>query len=270
MRATAWLPPALPALLALLALLAGCAAGSFDWQGREDPLEDYQRSFAAALGDRFDAAATHGALLARLDRVRVLWLGDHHRHEALHRRHRELLEEILRDGRQHGRQLCLGLEAVGEQDQQLVDDYLAGRRDLSGLVAAAAERWPGTWLGDTDVDTDHYRALLEFARRSGTPVFALEPAPRLPILQRDAVIAAAVRTAAARHPDRLVVAVIGQDHLLGRGDLVRRTGLPALALGAVPTPELRADAARRETGAGFLRSSGGLWFFADLLGTGGQ
>jgi hypothetical protein len=246
---------------ALPLLLAACTA-DFDWQARAGAgLADYQREFARDLGRTFDSSATGSRLLGLLRYSRVLWLGDHHRDPLLHARHRQLLQRL----QQEGLRLALGLEALGQQDEDGLADYLRGRSDLPAFAEAVRRRWPGSWLESPDVDAEHWRALLGAARANGWPTFALEPAPRLPLAQRDDVIAAAVRRAAERHPDRLLVVVVGQSHLLGLGRLPARTQLPFVAFGAEPTPALRAAVPRLRTDQEFLRSSGGLWFFADLL-----
>jgi hypothetical protein len=242
-------------------LLAGCSAG-FDWQGRErHGLADYQRAFARDLGRSFDSSATWSKFTGLLRYSRVLWLGDHHRDPLLHDRQQRLLQRLHQDGFR----LALCVEALGQQDEPALADYLRGNIELPQLRDRVRARWPGSWLETPAVDHEHYLALLRLARSSGWPVSACEPAPRLPLAQRDGVIAAAARRMAERHPDRLLVVVVGQAHLLGHGQLPARTALPFVALGAEPTAALRAAVPRLQPGQEFLRSSGGLWFFTDLL-----
>src|SRR5690606_34890306 len=95
-----------------------------------------------------------------------------------------------------------------------------------------------------DVDSAFYRELLLHARRRRRPAFALEPTPRLPLFERDQVIARTVLRRARQHPHALVVVVIGETHLLGFGQLVKRVGLPHVAIGANLSTALRASAAR--------------------------
>jgi len=248
------------AALALGALLAGCAAPG--WQGQVPArLRDYQAAFERDAGTRFTGSATGDEFLRLVAHSRVLWLGDHHRDMALHGLQLALLQQL----HERGVRCCLGLEAIGIDDQPAVAAFLAGRGDVDELAQKLRARWSQTWLVASDVDRDHYRALLQFARDSGTPVFALEPTPRLPLSRRDPVIAASVQTAAERNPDRLVVAIVGQAHLLGDGRLPLRSELPSLLVGAVPPPGLAAHAPARLPRHGFVRSDGGLWFFADLL-----
>jgi len=251
---------ALLVLLALPVLLGGCGAPG--WQGQAPAqLRDYQAAFERDAGTRFVGSATGDEFLRLATHARVLWLGDHHRDLALHGRQLALLQQL----HERGVRCCLGLEAIGVDDQPAVAAFLAGHGDVDELAQRLRARWPGSWLDAGDVDREHYRALLQFARDSHTPVFALEPTPRLPLPRRDAVIAASVQTAAERNPDRLVVTIVGQAHLLGDGRVPLRSELPSLLVGAVPPPGLAARAPMRLPRHGFVRSDGGLWFFADLL-----
>ncbi len=239
-----------------LAIAGGCSAPPV-WQGQVPlRLQDYHANFARDAGTRYDAAATIDDFVAMAGAGRVLWLGDHHRHAAVHERQLELLHRLQRAGIR----LAIGLEAIGTEDEPMVEAYLRGRGDVRELAAAIHRRSPATWLCQTEVDRDHYRAVLAFARASRSPVFGIEPVPRLPLSQRDATIAENVRAAAHRHPDRLVVVVVGQAHLLGDGRLAQRTGLKGLAVGAVPPPTLQHATGPKN--GDLWRSDGGLWFFA--------
>jgi hypothetical protein len=65
------------------------------------------------------------------------------------------------------------------------------------------------------------------------------------------------------HPDRLVVVVLGQAHLVGQGDLVRRVAGRGIAIGGEPPPSLRHSAAG-ERGS-VQQCQAGLWWFAELF-----
>jgi len=241
-------------------LLGGCALGAFDWQDRtSSPLHQYKAEFARDVGERFDRSASTDELLSLARHGRVLWLGDHHRDRILHSFQLDLLQRLF----DSGTPLALALEAVGTQDQPAVDGYLRGRGTIDDLAATIRARWPESWLDSPEVDAGYYRTLLLAARRHGCPVFALEPTPRLPLQQRDDAIADRIRAAAAQHPHRLIVVVVGQAHLLGQGDLVRRTALPGPVLGADPPPGLRRSA--RDQAADLVRTDAGVWFFGLLL-----
>lgn len=241
-------------------LLLGCTSTNFDWQGRPTTaLDAYQRSFEAAVGDRCVATMRTAELPDRAARAKVVWLGDHHRDILVHERHLELLRSLHRSGIP----IALGLEALAEEDSLALADFLAHRTSLEQFTKLVRTRWPESWLDGGDVDCTHYRRLLLFAASSNTPVFALEPAPRLPLGQRDERIAANVRAAATRYPDRCIVVVIGQAHLLGIGDLIGRTGLPSLAMGAAPPPTLRLPSSPGPIEDLLWCSRGGMWFYAD-------
>ena len=96
----------------------------------------------------------------------------------------------------------------------------------------------------------------------------LEPTPRLPLAERDRLIALRVRAIAAARPERLVVVFVGQSHLLGEGDVVANCGLPALMVGGEPSPELLAARASAPGDGDLLRSSGGPWWFEALFAAG--
>jgi len=255
-------------LVALAALAVACASNTLDWPGSPRDTDDddatlrrYKAAFHTAQGEEFDRSATREQFLAEVAAARVLYLGDNHRDPVLHRRHVDLLLDL----RDRGVPIALGLEAVGTQDQSLVDEFLAGTRSEPSLRAAIRERWAGSWLDDVRLDMAYYNFLIRLARDSKWPVFALEPTPRLPLDERDAAIAGSILAAARAHPTRLVVVVVGQTHLLGTGALIERVDQPAVAIGASISPHLRGVAARERSSDPLVRSDGGLWFFSDHM-----
>lgn len=253
--------PGPTATTALLLSLCGCAATSLWWQGGPAPahLQAYRQSFERAVGTRCTSWLDQRGFAAAADRSAVLWLGDDHRDQVLHRRQLELLQQLAAGGRR----LLLLLEAIGEQDQGAVDRFLQCRIDMPRLRHECRRRWPDTWLDDGDVDAPFYRELLQVARGRRWPVLALEPTPRLPLQQRDPHIAASVVAAARQHPDALLVVVVGQTHLLGEGDLVARTGLPSVVLAATPPATLLPPDLPLPAAAMFVQTDAGVLFFAD-------
>ncbi len=237
--------------------VASCTGPGVDWQGRANlQLREYQAAFDTDAGTSFDRGVSQAEFVSMVRSYNALWLGDHHRDERLHQRQRELLRAVLATGAP----CCLVLEAVGIEDQAILDDYLAGRSSMDRLVAVVRHRWPASWLGGGDVDSEHYRELLRMARASNTPVRAFEPTPRLPLAQRDPSIAAEVKATARAHQDHLLIVVVGQSHLLGLGRLPERTGLSSLLVGAVPPQRLLRAMPLRPTDD-LLQSDTGLWFF---------
>lgn len=252
-------------IASLACLLAtACAPATFGWPGAgpgaEPDLLRYRAAFVAAAGTRFVEIVPRERVQATILGQRMLWLGDHHASGALHRLQLALLRDLLASGARP----VLCLEAIGTADEAAVARFVGGEGTLDQLRATVLARWPGSWLDDLSLDPAFYRALLTLAREHDLPVRALEPTPRLPLGERDAVIAANVRQAANAFPDRLVVVVVGQAHLLGEGALVARTALPGLVLGGEPPAPLAAAKRPRATAGDFLRSDGDLLWFAGL------
>ncbi len=228
-----WLP-----LWAVLVVLAnGCATPALEWPGQEpeDPkpsgpryLRFYKEAHYRALGDRFSGGVTSADFCRQLAAARVLYLGDHHSDHDLHARMLALLDEL----RDREFRLHLGLECLGTEDTPALQSYLAGDLDLEVVAERARDRWPGSWLTSRRLDQAFYRELLRRAKAHRWPVFALEPTPRLPLFERDQVIAGRVRTEADAHPKDLIVVIVGHTHLLGEGALIERVGLPHVAIGA--------------------------------------
>ncbi|MCA8966988.1 MAG: ChaN family lipoprotein, partial [Planctomycetes bacterium] len=220
-----------PNIMPWLLLAASCSPAEFVWQQPvPEHLARYRRAFDDAVGDTVEATCSPKELLAAVDDARVLWLGDHHRSTRLHALHGNLLEQLARSPRR----VVLVLEALGVQDQRDVDAFLDDRLTLQELTDRCLQRWAGSWLDDRDLDPWYYRSLCTTARRHGWRLVGLEPTPRPPLARRDAAMASRLAALAASDPQALVVVVVGQAHLLGEGDLVRRTGLPAVALGGEP------------------------------------
>jgi len=254
--------PKLPISATLtLVFTAGCSQ-DFLWQrGPRAEFEAYRASFEASAGQEFVAPVARPQLLAEAQSAEVLWLGDHHRHSRLHALQTTLLKQL----QDQGVDMVLGLEAIGIQDQPLVDDFLAGEIDLRSLRQQMRARWSGSWLDDRDLDPWFFRSLLMFAKQHRIPVIALEPTPRLPLKLRDPYIARTLTDAWERHRDRLMVVIIGQTHLLGEGDLVARTGRDSVVIGGRPTKRLREQPARPMQRGTFWQADSGVLWFAEML-----
>lgn len=248
----------------VLAFATACSPAGFGWQDPVNPkLAAYRQSFIELAGSELVEPITRAQLLERIESSRILWLGDHHRHSRLHALQTELLQQLQQDGVQ----MAFGLEAIGTRDERMVQDFLDGRIDLNGLRDGMRARWEGSWLDDRSLDPWFYRSLLETAKRHGIPVFALEPTPRLPLRSRDTFMAQTLQQASERHPDRLLVVVVGQTHLLGQGDLVHRVPLPSTIVGGVPTRPLMDLAPRPLPRGQCWRADSGLLWFGEMFGT---
>jgi hypothetical protein len=252
------MPRQIPPVILAFVLATACSPSAFVWQDEVAPkLTAYRQSFIDVAGQELLERIPRNDLLGHIEAGRILWLGDHHRHSRLHALQTELLQQL----QQRGVRMAFGLEAVGVRDERMIHDFLANRIDLNGLRDGMRLRWGGSWLDDRDLDPWFYRSLLEFAKRHRIPVFALEPTPRLPLVTRDSYIAQTLQKASERYPDRLVVVLVGQTHLLGQGDLVRRVGLKSTVIGGVPTPALLSAAPQAvPRGACWRADSDLLWF----------
>ncbi len=256
-------------LLSLSSILTGgCQSGYLDWERKQLPGEPERPAYLQAyVNAHYRDLGTHFSVRFSMDRfheellgARVLFLGDHHRDELLHDKMVALLHWLI----EQGHKPVLGLEAIGFDDNADLQEFLAGGIDLVELAGRAVRRWPGTWLTDqSSVDSSYFRALLNLAKENGLAVFPLEPAPRLPLANRDSVIARGIRDAAHAYPGRLIVVVVGHAHLLGKGRLVARVGLPSLAIGARMSQQLTTaylDYPRAQKPC-FLKTTSGILFF---------
>ncbi|MGK0352106.1 MAG: hypothetical protein ACJAYX_002789, partial [Planctomycetota bacterium] len=73
--------------------------------------------------------------------------------------------------------------------------------------------------------------------------------------------------ASERYADRLMVVIVGQSHLLGQGDLVRRVGLKSTVIGGLPTPTLLAEAPPAVARGACWRADSGLLWFGEMFGS---
>ena len=246
----------------LVVVFTASCSQDFLWQGGPgSELHAYRASFTASAGRELVAQVPRAQLLRDLKSAQILWLGDHHRHSRLHALQMELLQQL----QQQGRAMCLGLEAIGVQDQPLVDDFLAGEINMRALREQMRSRWSGSWLDDHALDPWFFRSLLMFARQHQLPVFALEPTPRLPLAARDPYIAETVRDACDLRPDRLTVIVIGQTHLKGDGDVVARTGRDSLIIGGAPTDRLRQSPRQPAPRGTLWRADSDVFWFTEMF-----
>ena len=240
-------------------MLGACGEWSADLQGRPKYLAAYIDAHYQDLGQQFVTPMTRTQFRERLRETRVLFLGDHHRDPGLHARILTLIEWLS----QQGLRPMLGIEAVGIQDNTVLQEYLTGDLDLRQLRHRIKARWQDSWLDNPDVDQGFYRDLLRTARAHKTPVFTLEPTPRHQLATRDTMIASNIRRALQLHPDNLIVVIVGHAHLLGQGHLVGRVGAPALAIAARFSPALQQAAAKlpRISESSFLQTERGILFF---------
>ncbi len=240
-------------------VLGGCSGLPPSQAERAAYLVSYIEAHYRDLGQEFVAPVSREEFRTRLNNTRILFLGDHHQDAALHTKILALLSWISKQGKP----AVLGIEAIGTQDDQELQDYLAGKIRLSQLRRRIANRWPASWLDSQEVDHDFFQALLRTARHNQMPVFPLEPTPRLNLVSRDILIARNIRRALRLYPDHLIVIVVGHAHLLGQGRLLARIGAPALAIGARLSVTLteKVKSQRPSDTTSFLQTDQGILFF---------
>jgi len=240
-------------------VLGGCSGLPPSQAERAAYLASYIEAHYRDLGQEFVAPVSREEFRTRLNNTRILFLGDHHQDAALHTKILALLSWISKQGKP----VVLGIEAIGTQDDQELQDYLAGKIRLNQLRRRIANRWSGSWLDSQAVDHDFFQDLLRTARHNQMPVFPLEPTPRLNLASRDIQIARNIRRALRRYPNHLIVIVVGHAHLLGQGHLLARIGAPSLAIGArlsvTLTKKLKSQRPCDTTS--FLQTDQGILFF---------
>ncbi len=205
-------------------ILAGCLSTLFPIAGcggllppRSD-LTRYKQQHYAAIPRSLAGTADWQDFRRRIARLRLLALGDVHSDRRLHRR----LLRILRAALRARPRAVLLVEFLGWQDQPGVDAFLHHRRHLADLRRSIQSRWPESWLEQHRFDGRFYRDVLETARGSGATVHGIEPIPRRPLIERDALIAQTVADAISDNPGSLVVLLVGHTHLLGNGHVLAR------------------------------------------------
>ncbi len=111
----------------------------------------------------FDTLPDLDAIIPRLGKKRVVFIGEHHTRFADHLNQLAIIEGLYRQGRE----LAIGMEFFQQPFQDLLDDFIAGAIDESALLAQTEyyDRWR--------YDYGLYRPILHFARDRGIPLIAL-------------------------------------------------------------------------------------------------
>lgn len=143
-------------LLWMLAFLVGCQGGHSTLRSSgEHPLDSRVRIHRSSDGSLQDVEA----MIADVADQDVVFLGETHLDDVTHRMELAVLEGIHATGRS----VVVSLEMFSRDRQQLLDDYLAGKVSEDQFLADS-EPWNNYETG--------YRPLIEFARRTGSPVVA--------------------------------------------------------------------------------------------------
>jgi len=150
----------------------------------------------------FQREASLGELLAAVSEADAVYVGDYH---TLKQSQRSFLKLLKR--RAPGRPLVLGLEFVQGKHQQALEDYLRGTLSEARFlerVEYARHAVFDTWL--------NFKPLLEEARRSATPVVALDLLGES-LRERDEYAARRIAQAAAEQPRAQIFVLAGQLHV---------------------------------------------------------
>lgn len=223
-----------------------------------ETLETYKDAHYRALGTAISTTLEWPQFLSEARQARVLFLGDHHTDKGLHVAYLDLLQRLF----DADIEITLGLEAIGRQDEPKLLEYLSGKIPLQSFRRQIRRRWRNSWLDSSSVDAEFFVRLITLARERGLPTYALEPAPRLPLLQRDSIIALRIEEILASEPNRLLVVVIGHAHLLGEDHLANRTQEPHVLLCPRMSDRLKQSLDAQGVMQGtFLRSDAGVLFF---------
>ncbi|MEO0481475.1 MAG: ChaN family lipoprotein [Planctomycetota bacterium] len=242
--------PPLPRLLVLIGLpvLASCAAfeRARDPSAPEGPdwLVEYRESSYRAQGTELGDATGTDELLTAARTTGMLLLGDLHQDVMLHALHRSLIARL----NEQDTPVVLVLEALASQDDEHTTAYLNDELTIEELRERIASRWPRSWLEPSrSWDYLAWRSMLRTAKANEWPVYGLEEAPRRPLLERDELIAMNLRSLRSRHPDRLVVAILGQAHLAGEGTVGDRLADDAVRVLVRPSTALEEAASDEES-----------------------
>lgn len=170
---------------------------------------EYEADFRGAW-----RADTPSALLSAVARADIVFSGDHHTLAAAQR----LPIRLLRRLEPTDRPVTLALEMLHSRDQAAVDAFLGGRLSAAALRVAIGfdARWGFDWLA--------YLPLLEYARRHGHPVLAIntEAGPaRGRLARRDRHAAERLVQRLRERPDERIFVLAGDWHV-ARAHLPRR------------------------------------------------
>jgi len=111
---------------------------------------------------------TPGELGARLDDVRLLFVGESHTNDDFHQAQLRIVQELHR----RGRQVLIGLEMYPASEQEWLDRWHA-EPGMTEEAFVAGSRWYRSW----GYHWNYYRAIFSFAHANGIRMFGVN-APR--------------------------------------------------------------------------------------------
>jgi len=156
------------ALVALAATIPATAtAQESSWKLKIGDPARRDREAPVVLDGITDTSAgktlTAGELAARLDDVRVLFVGESHTDIAFHR----VQLQVIRELKKRGREVLIGLEMFPYTEQASLDLWNAGTVSEDDFVAAS--RWYRNW----GYHWHYYRDIFLFARQHGIRMYGV-------------------------------------------------------------------------------------------------
>jgi uncharacterized iron-regulated protein len=109
------------------------------------------------------ATITAGELGAKLDGVRVLFIGESHTDIAFHR----VQLQVIRELQKRGREILIGLEMYPYTEQASLDLWNAGTVSEDDFVAKSS------WYKNWGYHWDYYRDIFVFARQHGIRMYGV-------------------------------------------------------------------------------------------------
>ena len=159
-----------PLALLVVAALAVPAAGLAQesaWRLKIGDPARRDRDVAVVLDGIIDTAAgktlTTGELAASLDDVRVLFVGESHTDIAFHR----VQLQVIRELRQRGREVLIGLEMYPYTEQASLDLWNSGSAGEDEFVSKS--RWYKNW----GYHWHYYRDIFLYARQNGLKMYGV-------------------------------------------------------------------------------------------------
>ena len=177
-------------LIAILMTISGCAGSGLRIAGREGALEEN-----AIYDLRTGQKLTLQELVGKLSGVRVIFIGEQHIHKGQHGNQLELLKAL----HEMDPKLALGLEVFPKTSQELLDLWIEGKLTEGEFSRRVVE-------DVLNIQTlDVYFPILDYARRVGMPLLALNAPRSITGKVARGGLAGLTSEERARIPDELVI-----------------------------------------------------------------
>ncbi len=164
-----------PALALLLTFTAAASHGAADDRALDLAIGDPGRkdAHAAVVLDGITDARkadviTPAELAARLDGVRLLFVGESHTNADFHQAQLRVVQELFK----RGRQVLIGLEMYPASEQEWLDRWIA-EKGMTEDAFVAQSHWYKNW----GYHWNYYREIFGFAHANGIRMFGVN-APR--------------------------------------------------------------------------------------------